>query len=312
MMDRARRAEALGYESVWLAETRFTRDAVTTAAAVAAATTRVRVGTAVVNPFTRGAVLTAVTFATLDELADGRFVLGIGPGSPLILERQGLPFDRPLTRMREYIEVTRRLLAGEAVTYEGTTLTVRDVRLDFRPRRATVPVYLGVTGPRALALAGQIADGVILNSPVSVQYIRRAVERVRQGAVAAGRSPADVECAASIMVAIDHDAERARDAIRPLIAIYLANFPNIAQESGLDDDALARIREAFARGGAAAAARHVADAVVDDLTCAGTPEECHARLADRRAAGVTLPIVSLAHGEASWALAALAPAPTGG
>src|SRR5262245_16024385 len=98
IVDLARRAEGLGYESIWLAETRFTRDAIVSAAAVAAATSRVRIGTAVVNPFTRGAVLTAVTFATLDELSGGRVVAGIGPGSPAVLERQGIAWDAPLRR----------------------------------------------------------------------------------------------------------------------------------------------------------------------------------------------------------------------
>src|SRR5947209_19352887 len=124
MMILARRAEDLGYESIWLTETRFTRDAVTTAAAAAAATSRVQIGTAVVNPYTRGAVLAAVTFATLDELANGRIVVGIGPGSPVILDRQGIVFDRPLVRLREYVDVMRRLLTGEAVTYRGTTIGV--------------------------------------------------------------------------------------------------------------------------------------------------------------------------------------------
>jgi 5,10-methylenetetrahydromethanopterin reductase len=142
----ARQAEALGYDSIWLAETRFTRDAVTTAAAVAAATRRVRVATAVTNPFTRGAVLTAVTAATLDEAAGGRFILGLGPGSPTVLARQGIGFDRPLTRLRETVEVVRRLLAGEEVWFAGETLSVAGARLDFTPR-AAIPIYLGVTGP---------------------------------------------------------------------------------------------------------------------------------------------------------------------
>ena len=163
MMATASLAEQLGYESIWLPETRFTRDAVTTTSAVATATQTARIATAVINPFTRGAVLTAVTAASLDEVCRGRFVLGIGPGSPTILERQGIRFDQPLARLRETVEVVRRLLLGEEVSFTGKTVQTTRAQLDFTPIRPTIPIYFGVTGPKALALAGEIADGVILN-----------------------------------------------------------------------------------------------------------------------------------------------------
>src|SRR5829696_4761027 len=124
IMATASLAEQLGYESIWLPETRFTRDAIATTSAVATATHTARIATAVVNPFTRGAVLTAVTAATLDEVCGGRFVLGIGPGSPTVLERQGIRFDRPLVRLRETVEVVRRLLKGEEVSFMGKTMEV--------------------------------------------------------------------------------------------------------------------------------------------------------------------------------------------
>lgn len=302
MMAMARSAEALGYESVWLTETRFTRDAVTTAAAVATATERVKIGTAVVNPFTRGAVLMAVTLATLDELAGGRMILGIGPGSPHILDKQGFAFGRPLTRMREHIEVIQHLLTGERVTYEGSTVTVRDVQLDFAPRRPRIPIYLGVTGPKALELAGEIADGVMLNGWVSTAYTRRAIERVRAGATRAGRDAADVDVSAFLAVSLDRDSATALNAVRPLVGTYLANFPNIAQESGLPEETLEAVRAAHARGGRAAAAEEVADEVVRELACAGTPDECRALLKQRREAGVALPILGLVHGDAETAL----------
>src|SRR5215203_5660885 len=135
MMRLAKHAEDLGFESVWLTETRFTRDAITTTAAVAAATNRVRIGTAVVNPFTRGAVLTAVTFASLDELSHGRAVIGIGPGSPAVLAQQGIAWTQPLARLREYVVVVRAVLSGEPVTYEGNMVSVSGARLDFEPVR---------------------------------------------------------------------------------------------------------------------------------------------------------------------------------
>lgn len=294
MMTIARRAEALGYDSIWLTETRFTRDAITTAAAVAAVTERVRIATAVINPFTRGAVLTAVTTATLDELAGGRFILGIGPGSPTVLARQGFGFERPLARLRETVDVVRRMLRGEIVHPAGDVASKRGAKLDFPPLRPDVPIYLGVTGPKALALAGEIADGVMLNGFVSEVYTQRAVEIVRGAAEAAGRDPASVEIAASIVTAIDEDGDRARDAIRPLIATYLAEFPHIARESGVSPDLLERIGRLHRAQGSAAAAALVDDGIVANLTCTGTVDEVRASLTRRREAGVQLPIVGVA------------------
>jgi 5,10-methylenetetrahydromethanopterin reductase len=293
MMVLAKQAEELGFDSVWLTETRFTRDAITTASAVAAATSRVRIGTAVTNPFTRGAVLSAVTFATLDELAQGRAIFGFGPGSPHILRRQGYDFDLPVTRMTEHIEVVRQLLTGERVTYRGRTVSVDNVSLDFTPCRTSMPLYLGVTGPKALALAGELADGVILNGFVSADYSARAVERVRAAATRAGRNSANVDIASWLMVSVDRNSGKAKDAVRPMVATYLANFPNIARESGLPGKLLDTIGTVFAADGAAAAAAHVTDEIVTQLAVAGTSDECRALIRARRDAGVTLPILGI-------------------
>ena len=285
-------AEHLGIDSVWLTETRFTRDAVSTAAAIAASTTRVRVATAVINPFTRGPVLIAVTAATLDELAGGRFILGIGPGSPTVLERQGIAFDQPLTRLRETVDAVRALLRQDTVSLPGAPEHGRGAALDFAPLRKSVPIYLGVTGPRALALAGEIADGVLLNGFVSVDYTRRAVDIVRAAAAASGRDPGSVEIACSTVVSVDPNPQRAYDAARPLVATYLADFPNVAREAGVAADALDRLRTVFRRSGAVAAARLVGDEVVDALTCSGTVEHVRTQLRERRRAGVALPVLS--------------------
>lgn len=297
MMAIARRAEALGFDSVWLTETRFTRDAISTVAAVAAVTERVRIATAVINPYTRGAALTAVTTATLDELSGGRFILGIGPGSPTVLARQGIPFERPLPRLRETVDVVRRMLRGETVHIASELDAGRGAALDFTPIRSAVPVYLGVTGPRALALAGEIADGVMLNGFVSVAYTERAVETVRTAAKAAGRDPGSVEIGASIVTSIAADGAQARDAIRPLVATYLANFPNIARESGVSTDLLERIASLYRNRDPSAAAALVNDEIVDRLTCSGTIAEVRAGLIERRRAGVQLPIVGFAESQ---------------
>ena len=130
MVSISQRAEAAGFESAWVAETRLTRDAIAPAAAIALGTERLRVGTGIVNVYTRNAVLLALTFATLDEIAPGRIVMGLGAGSPLVLAPQGIAFDRPLTRLREYCEVIPRLLAGETVTYTGDYVQLDAARIE--------------------------------------------------------------------------------------------------------------------------------------------------------------------------------------
>jgi 5,10-methylenetetrahydromethanopterin reductase len=299
-------AEALGYDSIWVAETRYTRDAVTTAAAAGLATKGVGIGTAAINAFTRGVVLTAVTAATLDELTQGRLILGIGAGSPRVLEQQGINFTHPLLRLREYVEVVRQLLRGTAVTYEGQSVTVQNVQLDFTPPRSSIPIYLAVTGPRAQELAGEVADGVILNAFVSTAYTQRAITRIQAAAVRAGRETHPPDIAGCVVVSMDPDSERAKQAIRPLIGTYLATFPNIARESDIAADQVEFITQAFTAGGGAATVPYIVDEIVDSLTCAGSPDECRAHLARRRAAGVSMPILDIAFGDAEMVLSELA------
>jgi 5,10-methylenetetrahydromethanopterin reductase len=291
MIDLARLAEEAGAESVWIAETRVTRDGFVPAGAIAARTTRIGVGTGIVNVFTRGPVLSAISFATLDEASGGRAIAGLGAGSPLVLAAQGQSFDRPLTRLREYVDVLRRLLRGDRIDYVGETVRLEGVQLEMEPCRPHIPVYLGVTGPKALALAGKIADGVILNGFLPPAYVGRARERIAAGAKLAGRDPAGIDVAMGLITATHADGRIARDTARPFVAMYMTRFPNLAAEMGFDEEAMARVRDAVDAGGLAAGAAAVSDAMVAAVTITGTREECLARLAEYRAAGVRLPIL---------------------
>lgn len=300
-------AETLGYESLWLTETRFTRDAIATAASAGAVTSRLGIATGAINVYTRGPVLIASTFATLDEITHGRAILGIGTGSPSILTRQGILLERPLLRLRETIEIVRRLWQGERVTFEGETVTVRDVQLDFTPPRSHIPIYLAVTGPRALELAGEIADGVLLNSFVSPDYVRYAVQCIERGAARGPRSIRDIDVAGCVAIALN-DSRPARDAIRPSLATYLACFPHIARQSGFDETAIDAIRHAFNLGGAEQAASVVTDSMVDTLAVAGSVETCRCRIDVYREAGLQLPVLDLVAANVSETLEAMSSA----
>jgi 5,10-methylenetetrahydromethanopterin reductase len=293
MVRLARKAETAGFESVWVAETRITRDAVVPMTAIAAATERVRVGTAIMNVYTRNPVVIAITFLGLEEIAPGRIVMGLGTGSPLILAPQGHPFERPLTRLREYCEVVRPLMRGEEVTYEGRTIRLEAARvedlLSDHAAAGDVPLYLGVTGSRPLEFAGAVADGVLLNTCLPTAYVERARGLIEQGA--AGRDASKIEVGMMIVAAPDEDSKAGKDRARRFVAVYLSMFPNIAKETGLPPDLLDRLRAAFHGEGVDAAARLVGDDVVDSLTAAGTPDECLARLDEYGRAGVGLPVL---------------------
>lgn len=300
IVELARRCEARGFDSVWMAETRMTRDSFVPMAAIAAATDRIRVGSGIVNVYTRGAVVLAISFIGLEELAPGRILMGLGTGSPLVLRPQGIEFEKPLTRLREYCEVIPRLVRGEEVTYEGETIRLEGARVEdllserggVGGPRTRLPLWLGVTGPRALDYSGEVADGVMLNTCLPVEYVRRAVERIREGARRAGRNPDDVEIAMANATAPHEDSSAGKRVAARFISLYLSLFPNIAKETGLDERTLAAIREAFQARGLEAASELVGDDVVDRLTVAGSVEECRGRLDEYRAAGVQLPILA--------------------
>ena len=297
MVALARRAEARGFDSVWIAETRLTRDGIVPLTAMAMGTERIRVGTGIINVYTRGPAVIAITFLGLEELAPGRICMGLGAGSPLVLAPQGVPFDKPLTRVREYVEVIPRLMRGEEVTYHGETVRLEAARVEDLLASGLggdgrVPLWLAATGPRMLEYAGEVADGVMLNACLPAEYVERSLERIERGARRAGRSLADLEISMAIVCAPAEDSAAGKDKARRFIALYLSLFPNIAAATGLAEAWCARLRATFERDGLEAAVPLVDDAVVDRLSAAGTVEECRRRLDDYRRAGVGLPVLA--------------------
>lgn len=307
MVKAAKRAEELGYESIWVSETRFTRDGFAPVAAIAAATHTVKVATGIVNVYTRGPVVMAISFASLDEISEGRTIMGLGPGSPLVLAPQGVPFTKPITRLREYIQVIERLLAGESVTFQGETIQLQGVKLELTPVRRHIPLYLGITGPKALELTGEVADGAMLNGFTSAAYTRRAVQMIARGAQKAGKAPGAIDIAGCLVTCVDNDSRHAKDQVRPLAALYLSLFPNVAQEAELPEDFVLKVRATYNSEGLAAATPLIGDQVVDHLTVAGTAEECKARIAQYRAAGMAVPLLFPIESNTLTAIEALAP-----
>ena len=246
-VDLSRQAEALGYESVWICETRTARDAISVMGAVAHQTERIRIGAGVVNTWTRPAALMALTFATLDELAPARMLLGLGAYWDPLAWKQGVIRSRPLRQMREYVEVCRRLLALETVTFEGDLVQVRDLRLELGEGASKtpkdVPIYIGATGPKMLTLSGEIADGVLLNGFTSLAYQADAFDRMAAGAARAGKSLDDLDLPQVVVTsADDRHPDRALEVALRMTTMYLGQQPHIALASGVPRELLDQVR----------------------------------------------------------------------
>jgi 5,10-methylenetetrahydromethanopterin reductase len=275
----ARAAERAGLGSLWVIEDYFQPGAYALGAAAAAATERITIGLGVVNPYTRHPALIAMETAALAGIAPGRVVLGLGSSNRKWIEAQmAIPFKTPLRGLREGTAIVRRLLNGERVTFTGEVFSVHETELETPPP-APVPILLGVKGPRALALAAEVADGVhgsILTSPAHVGRVRASTSSAR----------ADFSVIAYVPVAVADDRAQARGWMRPMVARYLGALhgQSILADAGLGAAQTQPFRDALAAGHVAA--ELVADEVLDAVAIAGTPAECRAALGRWAAAGL--------------------------
>jgi 5,10-methylenetetrahydromethanopterin reductase len=285
----SRSAERAGLGSVWFVEDYFQPGACAIAGAGAAATEGIAIGVGVLNPFTRHPAVLAMETATLTGLAPGRVVLGLGTSNRRWIEEQmGLPFKTPHAILADCVDVLRRLLAGDTVSHENAAFTLRDVRLECDVAQVP-PILLGVKGPKALDLAGRIADGVhgsILSSPPHIRRVRTITEAARRRAGRSGPFPV----LAYVPISIAADAATARARTRPFLAKYLAllHGQTIIADAGISTDTTAQLREALAAGRDAAAL--ITDDIVDALTISGAAEDCRASLRRWSDAGLDAPI----------------------
>src|SRR5205814_4233368 len=306
----AEHAEILGYASLWIADTGAGPDAFVVAALAAGVTRRVRIGTAVVPIYTRALPVHAAGAGSVAQLAPGRFVLGLGISSETIVDAWGgVPFRRPFARMRETVAVLRQMLAGERVTFDGKTVRTRNFRLVSQPP-APVPIYVAALMPPMLELAGEIADGVILNF-MPVDAVPRMLAHVRAGAERAGRDASTLEVVARFQTVVTNDAPAARAAIRQMMGPYFATtvYNRFVAWCGFPEEARA-IDAAWQAKDRAANVGAVTDDMIDRLAIIGSADYCRARLAEFVAAGVTTPMIQpfLFDETAIWrTLEALAP-----
>lgn len=291
-------AEDRGFEAVWQAESRLVRDAIVPMAAYAATTRRIKVGSGVINNWTRNAALTAATFLTLDDLAPNRIMLGIGAWWDPLAKNVGIERRKPLLAMREHVTVVRDLLAMKNVTFHGEFVNVTGIELDIvhgRREPRNVPIYIGATGPQMMALAGEIADGALLNYLVSPAYNAQALEQLEKGARLSGRALDDIDRPQLVVCSVDSNRKRALDGARKLVTQYLGQQPHIMKASGVSADLLDEIHQVLTWPATEEQIERAMELVPDDvvqlITASGTPDEVRAKVREYVAAGCTCPVL---------------------
>ena len=297
-LDYARYAEEKGFDAVWQAESRLVRDAIVPMAAYAAVTERIKVGSGVINNWTRNIGLLAATFLTLDDLAPDRVICGIGAWWDPLAKNVGIDRRKPLTAMRETVEVRRRLLNMERVTFHGEFRHIDGIELDVvhgRKEPRNVPIYIGATGPKMMELTGEIADGVVLNYCVPPSYNEQAMERLEAGAKKSGRSIDELDRPQLVVCSVDEDEDKALDTSRELLTQYLAQQPHIAKASEVDQSVVDEIQAILgwpATHEQIQQAKHlVPDDLVTRITASGTPEQARAKVQEYIDNGATCPIL---------------------
>lgn len=287
----ARTAEEAGFDSLWVTERYFHEETFSLLGFLAAATRRMRLGLGVANPYTRNPALLGMCAATLDRVSGGRFLLGLGRSDKSVIEgRMGMPYERPLRTLEETVARLRRLLAGERVTGGG----LKGVRLAVEPAQPRLPIYLAAIGPRALRLAGAVADGVLLNAYVPVDYVRYAVREVAAAAREAGRDPGAIDMACMLVVRLTDDPSRMMPALKERMVRLLAEpFVGevLLERGGFDPGILPSLRAAAEGGDEKAAAHLVTDDMVEAFYLLGDAAACRGRLAEYREAGVDHPLL---------------------
>ena len=301
----AQTAEELGYDSIWAAEA-YGSDAASVLAWLAAGTTRIKLGAGIFQIPARSAAMTAMTAATIDQLSSGRMLLGLGTSGPQVSEGwHGVRFPRQVERTRDYIAVVRMALAHKKVEYHGETMDLplpdgpgKVLKLTIRPVQDSIPIYLAVLGPKNVALAGEIADGWL---PVffSPEHVSRLKMPLEEGAARAGRTLDNFAIAPNVNVMISDDVASARDAMRPILALYIGgmgsreqNFYNKVVSSYGFESAAREVQDLYLDGKRAAAMEALPDELIDMTCIAGPKDRARERLRSYRDAGVETLIVS--------------------
>ncbi|MEC7747510.1 MAG: LLM class flavin-dependent oxidoreductase [Chloroflexota bacterium] len=285
-------AEKNGFEAVWVPEGGG-RDSLTSLATIAMKTDAVKLGTGILPIFARTPTNTAMGAAGMAAVSDGRFLLGLGVGhAPTVESRDGIPFNQPMTRMRETIQIIKALLSGEEVNFTGKQFKITGASMGAATPKTKVPIYIAALGPQMLEMVGELADGVLMNW-TAVDYLGEAIGHIKRGAEKAGRDPNEIDIAGYVRVAVGDNLAESRVSLRRQVARYASNpfYRNFFAQTGFDKE-MSAAAAALADGNLDKAADSITEEMQDQVAIVGTVEECRAALEKRRAAGLQLPVIA--------------------
>ena len=288
-------AEGAGYESLWVTERYFHEETFSLLGFLAAATDKIKLGLGVANPYTRNAALLAMASATLDRISGGRFLLGLGRSDKHVIQgRMGIPYGDPLATLHSMVITVRDLVSGERVTSNEPIGKLRDARLAIDPVQDHLPIYLAAIGPKALRLAGEVADGVLLNTYSPPGYVRYAVREVREAAERAGRDPNSVDIACMLPVGLSDDVQSIRPGQKQRLVRLLAE-PLVGEllldKGGFDPSILGPLRASAEEQDSEGGIALITDEMVESFFVVGPAGRCKERIAEYRDAGVDLPLL---------------------
>jgi 5,10-methylenetetrahydromethanopterin reductase len=282
----ALQAEKQGFDNLWITDHYGNRNVYVTLTAAAIYTNKIIFGTGVTNPWMVNPVITAQAIASLNELAPGRVVLGMGAGDKTTLEAVGIDMGKPLAAVKESIDMFRKLTNGEKVEFKGEVFKAAGAKLNFKPANK-IPVYIGAQGPKMLELAGKIGDGVLINAshPSDVQF---AVQMANEGMKQAGKSPADVDITAYTSFSVNEDPKKAVKAAAPVVAFIVAGSPAaVLEKHGIDVSKADELRAALKAGDFPKAIASVTPGMLDAFSICGTPDVCIEKIAALQKIGIS-------------------------
>jgi F420-dependent oxidoreductase-like protein len=296
IIQQAKIADEAGVHEITVAEA-WGRDALSILAVLARETKNVHLGTSIINIFSRTPAAMAQHFATLDDFSGGRMVIGLGSSGPNVIEHfHGIPFKKPLTRMREYVEIINMLMAEEPLNYHGDIFQLeRGFTLRFKPVRPHVPIHIASVTPKSVQQTAEIADGWIPIFFPKSQW-KTQLDAFYAAVKAAGRNPDDVDVRNATSVTVSEDRDRVLEGVASNAAFYIARMGDFYYEHfkrmGFADEAYA-VRRAWADGGSTAGAAALPRDLVEELNISGSPEECAAAIDEGVDAGFTMHSVSV-------------------
>ena len=279
-------AENRGFDNLWVTDHFGNRNVYVTLAAAAIYTNKIIFGTGVTNPWMVNPVITAQAIATLNELAPGRVVLGMGAGDKTTLEAVGIEMGKPLAAVKESIEMFRKLTNGESVAFQGEVFKVAGAKLNFKPANK-IPVYVGAQGPKMLEMAGKIGDGVLINAS-NTSDVEYAVKLANEGMRQANKSASDVDIAAYTSFSVNEDIKKALKAATPVVAFIVAGSPPpILEKHKIDVAKADELRAALKTGDFGKAFAAVTPEMINAFSICGTPDMCIERIAELRKIGIS-------------------------